>query len=146
MLLVPTKLGLSQIHGIGLFAQEPIRKDTVVWRFDPVIDTLISAEGLSGLAAPAREQIESYVYLDNRTGEHILCGDDARFFNHSVDPNVIDDGLDPYRCVAARDIDTGEELTQDYFSFDLLAHNKLFASWGRWRVSEADSDVGLRPQ
>ncbi len=49
----------------------------------------------------------------------MLCGDDARFFNHSDTPNCFD--FPDERggtTVAARDIDPGEELTSDYASFD----------------------------
>jgi SET domain-containing protein len=67
----------------------------------------------------------TYTYKDNRTKELILCGDDARFFNHTKNPNVVDDAKDPYQSIAVRDILAGEELTHDYFSFDLLARKKL---------------------
>ncbi len=38
MLLVKTKLGLSKIHGIGLFADENIKKGTIIWKFTPDFD------------------------------------------------------------------------------------------------------------
>lgn len=125
MLLVSTTLGVSEIHGIGLFSRYAIRKDTPIWRFDPAIDIRITSQILRTLARPARIQVETYMYLDNRTGECILCGDDARFLNHSSNPNVVDEKDDPYLCRASRDIRAGEELTQNYFSFDLLAGSKL---------------------
>ena len=125
MLLIPTTLAPSRLHGIGLFAASPVAAGAVVWRFNPAIDLRLSSALLENLALPAREQISSYVYLDNRTGELILCGDDARFFNHDFPPNVVDDPNDPYQCVAARDIAPEEELTHDYYSFDLLAAEKL---------------------
>ncbi len=125
MLLVPTKLGPSSIHGIGIFAAAPIAKGTVVWKLNPVIDVCLSEPAIQDLSEPARKQVKSYVYLDNRTGERILCGDDARFFNHAENPNVVDDPIDPYQCVASRQIAVGEELTHDYFSFDALASDKL---------------------
>ena len=40
MLLVKTRLGASAIHGIGLFADEFIPKDTVTWRFTPGLDQI----------------------------------------------------------------------------------------------------------
>ena len=125
MLLVATELRESRIHGIGLFAAQQIKKGTPVWRFSSLIDLRLEHGIIQRLALPARSQIDSYVYLDNRTHELILCGDDARFFNHSPIPNVIDDPSDPHLCIAARDIEFGEELTQDYRSFDLLAVKKL---------------------
>jgi SET domain-containing protein len=119
MLLVKTYLDRSAIHGIGLFAAERIAKGTVVWRRSPVIDVLLRAEEIAALHPAAREQIEKYTYLDRLLGKFVLCGDDARFFNHSDAPNCLD-YPDPAggTTVAARDIEPGEELTSDYASFD----------------------------
>jgi len=64
-------------------------------------------------------------YIDSKTGERILCGDDARFFNHSTDPTVADAAGNPYECVALRDIALGDEITSDYFLFDRSAGEKL---------------------
>ncbi len=41
MLLIKTKLDLSKIHGIGLFAGEDIPKGTIIWRFNSLIDIYI---------------------------------------------------------------------------------------------------------
>jgi SET domain-containing protein len=125
VLLVSTRLGESPVHGIGLFAREAIPSGTIVWRFAPQIDVIISAEGLRQLADPAREQVVKYAYEDAVSGKLILCGDDARFINHSNDPNVIDDPLDHNTCVAGRDILPGQELFSDYYAFDRRASEKL---------------------
>ena len=111
MLLVKTTIGLSTIHGLGLFAAEFIPKDTLIWTFQPDFDLMLSEEALERLAIPAREQVLRYCYLDN--GMFILCADDARFFNASRTPNCIPDALGQH-SVAARDIVAGEELTEDY--------------------------------
>ncbi len=39
MLLVKTFLDKSAIHDIDLFAAEGIRKGTVVWKFNPLVDS-----------------------------------------------------------------------------------------------------------
>lgn len=121
MLLVRTRLSQSRIHGIGLFADEPITKDTIIWRFDPRIDIRISPEQLEALSWPAQEQMRRYSYREKHSGLYVLCGDDARFFNHSDTPNCIDlyDGVDADITIALRDIEPGEELTCDYSMFDL---------------------------
>ena len=119
MLLVKTYLDRSRIHGIGLFAAERIPKGTVLWRRSPEIDLFLDPAELERLAAPARAQIEKYTYLDQVVGKLVLCGDDARFFNHADDPNCHDfPDADGGTTVAARDIEEGEELTSDYSSFD----------------------------
>ena len=119
MLLVKTRLGTSEIDGIGLFAAEPIPKDTVIWRLDPNIDIRLTAEQILDLAEPAREQIRKYTYREPDTGLYVLCGDDARFFNHAPQPNCLDVcDCESGVTIAARDIEEGEELTCDYASFD----------------------------
>lgn len=121
VLLVKTRLAVSDIHGIGLFAAEPIREGTVVWRSHPAVDIRMTEGQISALPAPCREQIQKYSYREKQTGLYVLCGDDARFFNHSARPNCIDvygeEGQD--LTLAARDIEEGEELTCDYALFDL---------------------------
>jgi uncharacterized protein len=119
MLLVKTYLDRSLIHGIGLFAAEPIRKGTVVWRRSSAIDVVLSPDQIEALSPPAREQIRKYTYRDRVLGGHVLCGDDARFLNHTEDPNCRDlPDADGGATVAARDIAAGEELTCDYAAFD----------------------------
>lgn len=121
MLLIKTRLAESEIHGIGLFAAEFIREGTVVWESHPAFDIRLTAEQISGLPGPCREQIQKYSYREKHSGLYVLCGDDARFFNHSARPNCIDvyrgEGGD--LTLAARDIEEGEELTCDYALFDL---------------------------
>jgi hypothetical protein len=119
MLLVKTYLDRSAIHGIGLFAAERIPVGTVIWRLSRDIDLLLDPAQLERLAPPARAQIEKYTYLDRHLGKLVLCGDDARFFNHSDAPNCHDlPDLEGGTTVAARTIEPGEELTSDYASFD----------------------------
>lgn len=121
MLLVKTKIGQSKINGIGLFADQFIKKGTTIWKFKPGFDLRIGKDELDKLSESAKEQFLKYAYLNPDTHKYILCFDDARFFNHSDEPNSIDvaspddeEGLD----VAGRDIEKGEELTCNYKDFD----------------------------
>jgi SET domain-containing protein len=118
MLLVKTCLAPSRIHGIGLFASEPIPRGTVVWRRNPAVDVALSDGDLARLAEPCRAQVLRYAYLDPTIRRWILCGDDARFFNHADRPNCRDTREVDGETVAARDIEAGEELTADYTTFD----------------------------
>jgi len=115
MLLVPTFLAPSPIHGIGLFAAAPIPAGAVVWRLDAGFDLAVDEGALSELGVVAQLQVQRYAYLDPDRRVRILCGDDARFFNHADDANCRDapDG-DGLITVAVRDIADGEELTWDY--------------------------------
>ena len=120
MLRVKTRLGLSRIDGIGLFADQFIPRDTIVWEFNPLIDLKLRDDDISSLAEGARQQVQKYSYRDELTGLYIFCGDDARFFNHSDEPNCVDVTWGPFggRTIAGDDIRQGDELTCNYASFD----------------------------
>jgi uncharacterized protein len=119
MLLVKTYLAPSRIHGIGLFAAERIARGTILWRLHPALDIELTEAQVEALAGPAQEQVRKYTYCDHVRGTYVLCGDDARFFNHSDEPNCHDHpDAEGGKTVAARDIEAGEELTSDYASFD----------------------------
>jgi len=119
MLLVKTFLAPSRIHGIGLFAAERIPAGTVIWKMSPIIDIELSLADLDRLAGPSRAQVDKYTYMDLVRGKRVLCGDDARFFNHDDDPNCHDfPDAEGGTTVAARDIEEGEELTCDYALLD----------------------------
>ena len=121
MLLVKTRLGVSAIHGIGLFAEEFIPRGTVTWRFMPGLDLLLDDATVNGSPEPIRSTLQRYCYLDAASGKYVFCLDNARFMNHADDPNTVSrpSDTDPYGVdIAARDIAPGEELTCDYGEFD----------------------------
>jgi len=114
MMRVPVRLGPSQIHGLGLHAIDPIPKGTVVWDYDWPIDQTIPVSARDKLPAHVQKYLAIYGY---REGNNIvLCGDDARYFNHSKTPNC--KSGHGTQTVALRDIRAGEELTDDYEGFD----------------------------
>lgn len=115
MLLIKTKIGPSKIEGTGLFAAEPIKAGTKIWVLEPKLDISLSTEEIGHLSPAAQEQFYRYAYLDKVTKKYLLCGDDARFFNHSETPNCDDKEYDS--TYALKDIDVGEELTVNYGVF-----------------------------
>ena len=72
MLLVKTKLGQRKIHGIGLFADEFIPKGTLVQKFEPDFDLIISQDELSKLSNVAKDEFLKYAYKHRETGKLIL--------------------------------------------------------------------------
>lgn len=114
MLLVKTYLDRSAIAGIGLFAGEPIAKDTLLWKLSDV-DLVIHQRDLDaqGLSELQRQFFESHAYKNGNT--YYLCIDDARFMNHSYEANTYDKGQATF---AARDIAAGEEITSNYGNYD----------------------------
>ncbi len=114
MLLVKTRLGLSTIHGIGLLADEFIAAGTVVWEHNDFIDRIYRFDKLVPIPEPAQTFLKTYGW---REGSYfIMPCDNARFVNHSDEPNckVLDNGT----SVASKDIYPGEEITESYEAFD----------------------------
>ncbi|MET0638572.1 MAG: SET domain-containing protein [Hyphomicrobium sp.] len=128
MLMVKTRLGPSHIAGIGLFAAEDIPKGTVTWRFMADFDRLLTQDAIDALPEPAHSSLLDHVYLNDATGQFVLCADNARFMNHASDPNtegVHEAGAVEGYDIATRDIRAGEEMTCDYRTFDGHVERKL---------------------
>ncbi len=128
MLLVQTKLGLSKIQGIGLFADQHISKGSLIWKFRPYFDLCVEKCKILSLSEPAKLQFLRYAYLNSQTNMYVLCFDDARYFNHSDNPNCKTiESLDDKEGVeiAGKDIQKGEELTVNYKEYDAEYNYKM---------------------
>jgi SET domain-containing protein len=140
MMLVKTRVGPSAIHGLGLFAVEPIPRHTPVWRFLPEFDRAFSPTGLAAWPPLARAHLRWFAFVSKTDGHLILSGDHACFMNHASPPNTgAPPGAGaPVTTVALRDIAAGEELTCDYFAFDADAP---------WKLGHppADAPLGAQP-
>ena len=116
MLLVKTFVAPAGDKGLGLFADEPIPKGSVWWKHDINFDKVLTEEELLDLPmVPYGIIKDRYAYLQ-RDGTWYLCVDDARFVNHSDNPNtdeVIDVDCSIFD-IALKDIAIGEEITCDY--------------------------------
>lgn len=105
----------SKVHGLGAFATRRIRKG------ERIIEYL--GERVSHAEADRRYESkdpnDNHTFLftvDSRTViDAGVNGNDARFFNHSCDPNC-ESVIENRRVFidAIRDIEPGEELTYDY--------------------------------
>ncbi|HUH96014.1 MAG TPA: SET domain-containing protein [Anaerolineales bacterium] len=126
MFVIRTSLQHSAIHGIGVFADEPIQKGQLVWQFDPRVDILIPLEEKPSFPPAMQDYLSMLTYIEEASGRKmmVLCADNAKHVNHSDDPNLLDTP-DGSQEIAAREIAAGEELTCNYFSCDLEAARKL---------------------
>lgn len=100
----------SAATGAGVFVTRFIPRGTVVWVQDPN-DIVYTPEQYDTLPAAARAIAETYAYEDS-FGNHVLCGDIARYMNHSCDPATL--SLGEHCEIAARDLNPGDELTCEY--------------------------------
>ena len=127
MLLVPTVLAPSPIQGIGLFTPSPIAAGTTIWVFDPTVDWRLGAHEIESFPEPYRGRLREWSY-EEAGGAFVVCGDSAKFMNHSFDPNCLDA---PDVTLARRDIAAGEELTCDYRLIDAESARTGLREW--WR-------------
>jgi hypothetical protein len=101
--------------GVGVFATRRIPRGTIVWTLDR-LDQKLTLDRVRSLPAPYRRLLDQYGFLNER-GERILCWDNGRYVNHSCSPNVLPTGWNFE--VAIRDIEAGEEITNDYATLNL---------------------------
>jgi len=125
MLLVSASARPSAIHGLGCYTNERIAQGQLVWKYDARVDRQIPAAEVAVLPPPAQEFVRMYGYLEICDGQPVytLCGDHAKHMNHSATPNLLN--VDSQTDTALRDIEAGEELTCNYFDFDLDGAEKL---------------------
>ncbi len=121
MLLVKTKIQSSNIHGTGLFADEFIPKGTKIWEFTPNFDLKFTKEEIEKFPNLLREYLATYTWLSKKTGKYCFSSDNGKYFNHSEHNNVLSyyvDESDEVHTFAIQDIQPGEELLDNYSSFE----------------------------
>lgn len=101
---------ISKEVGYGVVATRRIPRGTVTWAQDR-LDRVFSREEMLSMGEPNWSILDKYTFRDAE-GRHVLCWDHARFVNHSFHANCLPtvDGFE----LAVRDIEAGEELTDDY--------------------------------
>jgi SET domain-containing protein len=115
MIIVPTVLDKSPIHGFGVFAVAHIPKGAKVWEFNPLFDIKMSEEEFEALEPSAKAEIEIHLYQPEEGGALYYESTMGKYMNHSREPNV--DFSRVNMGIATRDIKPGEELTCDYRHF-----------------------------
>ncbi len=115
MILIKYFLDKSDVHGIGLFARENIKKGTIIYVPNDLLDIKLSKEEFKKLSVFDQKIIKHYGFLNS--GVWHLAFDDIRFLNHSFNSNVTEVGG---KLIAKYDIAVGEELLQDYREFEEL--------------------------
>jgi SET domain-containing protein len=125
MLQIKTYLDKSPIHGIGVFADEDIKKDQLIWKFDKQTDIALGdKESINCNIEEIQKQYPNYyIYFDLQFQQLIFLGDNDRFTNHSDNPNTENDiNGDVF---ALKEIKKGEELTLNYYDIDSFAKYRL---------------------
>jgi hypothetical protein len=118
---VLTRLGVSKIHGVGVFAIQDISKDTPVFYGDNAELVWVDAKAIDGQPAELKKLYEDFAIL--KDGKY---GCPSNWNNMTVSwylnepnkpdkPNVRCD--EDYQFYALRDIKKGEELTVNYDTY-----------------------------
>jgi uncharacterized protein len=116
MLLVKTFIQSSPNKGIGLFTLELISKGTKYWVRNEIFDRVFSENDLQLFSEINVNYIKRYGFLEI-SGNWYLCGDNARFTNHSNNSNsknYFDEGGLILYTIAEKEILPGEEILCDY--------------------------------
>lgn len=133
-----TEVRLSKIHGLGLFAKKLIPKGTVWWHAREKDVMIITKEQFimldSSVKSPQMEEFMTilliYSYYERDLDALVFCLDDSRYVNHSTNPNSgAPKDQSAFCSVALRDIQIGEEITEDYSGYTICNWLKKYNSF-----------------
>jgi hypothetical protein len=127
--------------GHGVCATGPIPLGTIVWVRDP-LDLTLPLARLAAMPAVMREALDRYMFRDAHR-DMVLCWDHARYMNHSCLPTCA--GTRFGFEIAVRDIQPGEQLTDDYATLEMVPEESFECHCGvpgcrRW-ITPADTQA-----
>lgn len=103
----------SAIHGLGLFATQPIAEGQIIGHLE---GTFTSVDG------------PHVLWLDETRG--MIVHNDLRYINHHDQPNAA--YYDDLTVCALRDIEPGEEITHNYLGEDLTEEERAAFEFAQW--------------
>ena len=101
---------INDTVGYGVVAKEFIPKGTITWVLDK-LDREFTPSELENMEPIYKDIFETYAYKNNK-GNFVLCWDNGRYVNHSFNSNCLTTAYNFE--LAIRDIQPGEQLTDDY--------------------------------
>ena len=131
----------SPVHGFGVFAREAIPCGTAWWRVRLADLIHFRKEPFETLLASAQspgsrefvEAVQKFGIYSKRYDALFFIVDNGRFVNHSPQPNSASclgsDGL--FSSLTLRDIAAGEEMFEDYATYDKCPWANLYGELGR---------------
>lgn len=101
---------ISEDIGYGIVATKLIPEGSITWVQDE-LDQVYTPEQVADMLPYTQEMIDKFTFRNSK-GHYVMCWDTAKYVNHSFNSNCIST---PYDFeIAVRDIQPGEELTDDY--------------------------------
>lgn len=107
---------ISNEVGYGVVATEFIPVGTITWVLDK-LDREFSPAEFHNMEPIYKNILDTYTFRNNQ-GNFVLCWDNGRFVNHSFSSNCLTTAYDFE--IAIRDIEKGEQLTDDYGYLNIL--------------------------
>lgn len=125
MYIVQVEIRDSNIDGKGVFALEPVTKGAIVWRYTEGHDKKMTPRQFDDVDEATKISLQRIAYLSPTTKMWVIPPDDdpACYTNHdpdnfntsvSFEPVISEEPL--FR--ANRDIEVGDEITNNYTDFD----------------------------
>jgi uncharacterized protein len=107
---------VKQTHkGLGVFATRKFFRGEILWIADD-LDVLIPVDEYLRIDGIFRRKLDRYSYL-NSENHAVIAWDEGKFVNHSCSPNSTGILQFDNISVALRDIEKGEEMVEDYYSY-----------------------------
>ena len=101
---------ISEEVGYGIVATKLIPEGTITWVQDE-LDLVYTPQQVEKMLPHTQEMIDKFTFRNNK-GNYVMCWDTAKYVNHSFNSNCLSTAYDFE--IAIRDIQPGEELTDDY--------------------------------
>lgn len=125
---------INEAIGYGVVATTFIPKGTITWALDQ-LDREFTPHEFMELDPIYQEILDTYTYRNNK-GNYVLCWDHGRYVNHSFHANCFTTAYDFE--IAIRDIQPGEQLTDDYGYLNISEPFRAFPEKARRKVVYPD--------
>jgi uncharacterized protein len=106
---------INDIVGYGVFATQLIPKGTITYVKD-ILEIDITQEQFENHTGEMQRLIEKYSYIDPH-GNRVISWDFGKYVNHCCNSNTMSTGYGFE--IAIRDIQPGEQITDEYGIFNL---------------------------
>lgn len=127
---------INQEVGYGVFATDFIPEGTIVYVKDS-LELVISPTDYLVHSSQMQEAIEKYSYMDEN-GNRIVSWDFAKYVNHCCNCNTISTGYGFE--MAIRDIQKGEQITDEYGIFNIDKEMELVCGESQCRKKICPED------
>jgi SET domain-containing protein len=132
--MTPWHVKASPVHGLGVFARKFIPRGAIWWagKREDLIEINRRQYEVLLASRPSRmlDDIHEHCYYDKALDRLLYICNNGRYINHSSTPNCAMHG-DCLTSVALRDIDRGEELFEDYRTYDRCPWAELWGEFGK---------------